>query len=139
MVSDSQSSSLVLPPDVGREELRACVVSVLREAPTPWHPQVYVARLEGREVVWKDAGSSRWPFRPILAAVLRREARAMLALEGLSSVPRVLAMAGGLGYVMELMAGGRLPHRAESDLGEAFFAELLAEGGVRFDEVEGFE
>ncbi|MCX7016457.1 MAG: hypothetical protein NTW86_28520 [Candidatus Sumerlaeota bacterium] len=116
------------PKQLRRVDLESAVAAVVRRGRAPWQPDVCEVRFEGQALVWKDMGRRpalvRWLMRP----VLRREARAMAALDGLRSAPRLVGVVdGGMGIVMEKLDAARLPHLKDNDLTPAFFDALLAE------------
>jgi predicted Ser/Thr protein kinase len=71
-------------------------------------PAVYVAGLDGRRVVCKDAsGIRRGPWRLFRRLTLRREARTLARLAGIEGVPALLA-SWPTGLVMEAVPGRML-------------------------------
>lgn len=52
--------------------------------------EIWLQYSVGRCAILRDTGAARWWTRPIARALLRREARALAALEGLHGVPQLL-------------------------------------------------
>ena len=107
-----------------RSALAQSVTSTLRPASRPWSFATCEVCVDGRTMVWKDAGAQPWAFRIFFGAVLRREARALLALSSMPEVPALIGMVGRHGFVMEKMVGVRLPRRKHGGLSAEFFRTL---------------
>lgn len=64
-------------------------------------------------VIVRDAGKARWWLRPIARALLRREARALAALEGLNGFPQVVDVKRNI--LIRSYLSGRPLHEARPD------------------------
>jgi len=109
------------------QSLEPHVVNVMRRGRSGHHPWVYEVELDGRRMVWKDAGPANWIFRRIMGAVLLREARVLKRLEGMASVPALFGLVGDAGFLMEKLDAEPLPRRRDNFLSPAFFDALLSE------------
>lgn len=64
-------------------------------------------------VIVRDAGKSRWWLRPIARYLLRREATALVALEGIENVPQVINLQRNV--LVRSYLDGRPMHEARPD------------------------
>jgi len=80
----------------------------------------------GSRALVKDFSRRSGVWRWLGPAIVRRELRALEALEGKATVPRVLSVVDRFAYVMEYVEGEPCNHLDASTVGPGFFAAVAA-------------
>lgn len=115
----------------------------IAEARSMAQADVYPLTWRGRPALLKDFSRRPWLMRRFWApAIVGREVRALVRLEGMKGVPELYAQAGPLAFVMEYLDADRLPRPNDPpppaafwdqcrELIDAFHARGLAHGDLR--------
>jgi RIO-like serine/threonine protein kinase len=87
-------------------------------------PAVFLVRGREGTCVVKDARSTALLWRPFARALLRREERVLVRLDGLEGVPRLLGRVDADAIAMTLVEGRPLSHETAREASGDFFERL---------------
>ncbi len=119
------SSSANILRAITRKDLKRCYVRRLHEARSVAQANIELIEIGGHCFVLKDF----YAHHPLVRAIWGRriiahEWRIYKRLAGIEGIPRIYKRLNDYAFIMEYVAGGRIPHRRDNDLTPKFFERL---------------